>query len=191
MDNAVLAALARWPNVPAVYEWLSLDRRGSWRLQGDAVRHPGLAAFISRNYAVTTSGEWFLQNGPQRVFVTLAYTPWILRWHPDTGLQCHTGLSVTAPSEAWLDEAGNLLIRFEGGVGLVCDQDLPSLLDHFGLSPHPTKPEGAAAFEKFLANSQNQPLWLHLREWSLPVGLLHSGEVPDRFGFDPHPQPRP
>lgn len=191
MDEAVLAALARWPDVPAVYGWLSLDRRGGWRLQGELVRHTGLAAFTSRNYAVTSAGEWFLQNGPQRVFVALAYTPWILRWHPDSGLQRHTGTSVTTPSEAWLDEAGNLLIQFEGGVGLVCDQDLPFLVDRFGRNPPPARPEGAHAVEAFLACPQDQPLWLHLDDLSLPVGSINSSEVSGRFGFDPNPQPRP
>ena len=27
--------LAKWPDVPACYEWLALDRRGQWRLQGE------------------------------------------------------------------------------------------------------------------------------------------------------------
>ena len=31
------SAIARWPNVPACHEWLSLDRRGDWRLQGERV----------------------------------------------------------------------------------------------------------------------------------------------------------
>ena len=28
MDESVIRALAKWPNVPAVYGWLSLSRRG-------------------------------------------------------------------------------------------------------------------------------------------------------------------
>ena len=27
MDDAVLRSMAKWPNVPDVYGWLSLDRR--------------------------------------------------------------------------------------------------------------------------------------------------------------------
>ncbi|MGB3277244.1 MAG: DUF2946 family protein, partial [Castellaniella sp.] len=30
MDDQVLAAMARWPNVPAVHGWLSLTARGQW-----------------------------------------------------------------------------------------------------------------------------------------------------------------
>ena len=43
-----LSAIAKWPNVPACYDWLSLDRRGDWRLQGERVTHRGLIAFINR-----------------------------------------------------------------------------------------------------------------------------------------------
>ena len=32
MDPSVLNALERWPEVPAVYGWLSLSARGDWRL---------------------------------------------------------------------------------------------------------------------------------------------------------------
>ena len=38
MDQSVLDAVKRWPNVPAVYGWLSLTARGEWKLHplGDA-----------------------------------------------------------------------------------------------------------------------------------------------------------
>ena len=45
MDPSVIAAMAKWPNVPDCRGWLSLDRRGQWRLQGSPVRHAGLAEF--------------------------------------------------------------------------------------------------------------------------------------------------
>src|SRR5690349_17425319 len=35
MDEQVLAAMARWPNVPDVYGWLSLSARGIWHLHPD------------------------------------------------------------------------------------------------------------------------------------------------------------
>ena len=56
MDAMVLAAIAKWPNVPAVFGWLRLDARGQWRMRderaqqlalpGDPIRHPALLAFI-------------------------------------------------------------------------------------------------------------------------------------------------
>ncbi|HET8728586.1 MAG TPA: DUF2946 family protein, partial [Alphaproteobacteria bacterium] len=30
MDESVLRAMTKWPNVPAVYGWLQLDQRGNW-----------------------------------------------------------------------------------------------------------------------------------------------------------------
>ncbi|WP_269499621.1 DUF2946 family protein [Castellaniella sp. S9] len=32
MDSEVIAAMARWPDVPDVYGWLSLSSQGAWRL---------------------------------------------------------------------------------------------------------------------------------------------------------------
>ena len=34
MDETVIRAMAKWPDVPAVWGWLSLDRRGVWKLKG-------------------------------------------------------------------------------------------------------------------------------------------------------------
>lgn len=46
MDPEVIAAMARWPDVPDVYGWLSLSRRGDWRL------HPH-----GRGWVVDRAGE--------------------------------------------------------------------------------------------------------------------------------------
>ena len=52
------ALLAKWPNVPACFEWLSLDRRGQWRLKGEVIAHRGLITFLNLNYAVDDLGRW-------------------------------------------------------------------------------------------------------------------------------------
>lgn len=191
MDEQVLAALTRWPNVPAVYGWLSLDRRGHWRLKGELVRHDGLASFISRNYGATEEGEWFFQNGPQRVFAALDYTPWVLRWGGDSGLTCHTDDPATGPISAWIDEDGNVLIGFAAGVGLVCDRDLPALLPCFSAAPRGGADDAPGAVEAFLADPGARALWLHLPSVSLPVTAIRAREVPARFGFKQWPEPRP
>ena len=49
MDALVARSMAKWPNVPAVYGWLELDRRGSWRIKGERIGHRGLCDFIARN----------------------------------------------------------------------------------------------------------------------------------------------
>lgn len=73
------AVAVKWPNVPACYGWLSLDRRGCWRLKGEVIRHAGLISFINSHYSPDASGNWISQNGPQTVFVALDCTPLILR----------------------------------------------------------------------------------------------------------------
>src|ERR1700693_3246190 len=73
MDEVVLRAIQKWPNVPSVYGWLSLDRRGNWSIKGEHIANPAIASFIGRNYARDEKGRWYFQNGPQRVFVTLVY----------------------------------------------------------------------------------------------------------------------
>ena len=75
MDEIVKAAMARWPNVPAVYGWLELTARGEWRIKGEPIDNAAIRDFIARNYAHDGRGNWFFQNGPQRVFVSLEATP--------------------------------------------------------------------------------------------------------------------
>ena len=48
------------------------------RASGSAIR--ALREFISRNYQADARGRWYFQNGPQRVFVSLAYTPLVIRF---------------------------------------------------------------------------------------------------------------
>src|SRR5262245_12573859 len=104
MDEAVRRAIAKWPNVPAVYGWLSLDRRGRWLLRGEHIDNPAITAFIARNYEHDASGRWFFQNGPQRVFVDLDYTPIIVRIGDRSRLVTHTEREVGAIGSAWIDE---------------------------------------------------------------------------------------
>ena len=93
MDPIVIQAMAKWPNVPNVFGWLSLARRGTWLIKGDRIANAGVTAFIGRNYAADERGRWFFQNGPQRVFVTLEYTPFVVNTASDasTALETHIG----------------------------------------------------------------------------------------------------
>lgn len=63
MDDIVHRALARWPNVPDVYGWLTLDARGHWWIRDARLDHPATLAFIARNYQPDAQGAWFFQNG--------------------------------------------------------------------------------------------------------------------------------
>ncbi|HEX6066364.1 MAG TPA: DUF2946 family protein [Longimicrobiales bacterium] len=127
MDEIVVRGLAKWPNVPAVYGWLDLDRRGNWLIKGERIGNAALRDFIGRNYERDGEGRWFFQNGPQRVFVTLAYTPFVLHYEGDRLFdQC--GRPVEA-LETFLDDEGSVLIRGERGIGLLDDRDLTRYVD--------------------------------------------------------------
>jgi hypothetical protein len=126
MDASVLAALAKWPNVPDVFGWLSLTARGEWRIRGEPIGNAAIRAFIGRNYASDNKGRWYFQNGPQRVFVTLDAMPWVIR--VSDGLSAHTGTPVRACTAAVLLDDGRIVLQTDLGAGIVDDRDNPLLL---------------------------------------------------------------
>ena len=151
MDEIVARSLAKWPNVPAVYGWLELDRRGSWRIKGDRITNSAFREFIARNYAADEQGRWFFQNGPQRVYVTLAYTPLVLHYEGERLFdQC--GREVEA-RETYLDDEGSVLIESEKGVGLLDDRDLERYTDRAEGLDRICRAEVAAKFG-FISNPQ-------------------------------------
>jgi len=127
MDSLVARAMAKWPNVPAVYGWLSLDRRGNWRIKGERISNAALREFIGRNYAADERGRWYFQNGPQRVYVSLAYTPLVVRYEGDA-LVDHCGRPFLA-AEALEDDEGSVLFAGAGAVALLDDRDLARFAD--------------------------------------------------------------
>jgi hypothetical protein len=144
MDEVVIRSLAKWPNVPAVYGWLELDRRGNWRIKGERIANSALREFIARNYAADEKGRWFFQNGPQRVYVTLAYTPFVFHFEGER-LFDHCG-RVVAAAETWVDDEGSVLIRGEHGIGLLDDRDLERYADEAEQLPQLARAEVQARF---------------------------------------------
>ncbi len=188
MDDIVRQALAKWPNVPHCYGWLALDARGGWYMRDDRVqalgafdsgvpgakgsllKHEKLVDFIHRNYDSDATGQWFFQNGPQRVYVELEVAPLIWRINraadasPSPGLAVEagrgaTGFTVAAhtgeaavPQRCVTDEHGRVYLDTDLGFGLVHTQDV-------GLA----------------AEAVEQGLWV-------PVEVP-ARELPTRFGY--------
>ena len=149
MDEIVALSMAKWPNVPAVYGWLQLDRRGNWRIKGERVGNAALREFICRNYQADARGCWFFQNGPQRVFVALAYTPLVVHYEGDA-LVDHCGRSFASGSYLQ-DEEGSVLVEGERGIALLDDRDLQRLCDSEPSPPVILRAEVAGRFG-FVAN---------------------------------------
>ena len=203
MDDIVIRAMAKWPNVPVVYGWLALDRRGQWSIKRvspggpagevtrfEAVSNAKLVEFIGRNYAHDEQGCWYFQNGPQRVYVALDYTPLVYRIagaHP-LAFETHTGAPCADLQSAWMDEAGNLLLVTEHGPGLLLDRDLPRALEALSYADGHALDE-----ERLLAlieeGDDAAGVYFNTGAASLPLALIRSEEAPRRLGYRREPQP--
>ncbi len=146
MDDLVKQAMARWPDVPAMFGWLRLDRRGKWYLidrgrpgfdaqldsdaLGSSITSPSIVDFIARNYQADDTGRWFWQNGPQRVFVDLDLAPLIFRVFENATQQTlvsHCGDIVNRIDALASTPSGELWLRTDLGPGVVHDLDLAQL----------------------------------------------------------------
>jgi hypothetical protein len=191
MDEIVIRSMARWPDVPDVYGWLALDRRGNWLVKDAGggfgrIANAAVCEFIGRNYQHDEAGRWFFQNGPQRVFVKLHYMPLVYRLEQAGGsLRAHTGVLAQTLYAAWLDDAGGLLVQTEAGAGALDDRDLAGALelmrDRDGVIP------GEAALS--VAAAGGISLCLPPATTPLELGFVATGDAAAHFGFNPEPRP--
>jgi hypothetical protein len=150
MDDIVRQAIAKWPNVPHCFGWLGLDARGNWYMRddqaqaagpfaggapnaaakGSLLRHDKLVDFIQRNYESDASGQWFFQNGPQRVYVELEATPliWRVDGAPGFAVTAHTG-QLARVQRCVVDEHGRVYLETDAGFGLVHTLDMTHAAD--------------------------------------------------------------
>ncbi|MGM3275480.1 DUF2946 family protein [Ralstonia sp. 24A2] len=191
MDDIVRQAMAKWPNVPNCFGWLALDRRGQWRmrnefaqankLSGDPIRHAPLIDFIVRNYAHDDAGQWFFQNGPQRVFVALDYTPWIVRLAPGSLVPTFTTTTSAAftPIGCFADEQGNVLLS--GRVAGRDAEDTIAVLHDHDLEPF-------SSLVQWHGDACGAALGtLTIGDRTFDIEPIRRAEVARRYGFVPHP----
>jgi hypothetical protein len=200
MDEIVLRAMQKWPNVPNVFGWLKLDRRGNWLVKArqtragapvfERIANDAVVEFIGRNFGHDARGRWFFQNGPQRVFVTLEYTPFVyrLRGANSESVEAHTGAVPAEVRTAWVDDAGMFVLDTDLGPGVLLDRDLPALIDRIVTDGAPASEE---ALHALAGGADIPPLALELKDRRVPLGSILAAEVPARFGFDPDPRPAP
>lgn len=189
MDEWVKRALAKWPDVPALYGWLRLSRRGHWLIRGERIANARIRTVINRNYAADDAGCWFFQNGPQRGYMALDYAPFILRAQADERLITHNDLTVTRIEAASLDEDGSVTLLTEHGPGLLDDHDLDWALSRLLC-------DGEAVSEAALLDALEKPggrdSGLQLRVASgdpVPVQRCDSAALPDHYHFVRDPEP--
>lgn len=141
--------MARWPNVPAVYGWLSVNDQGQWRLHpggnghtleangsypsGEPIGSEQIQQFINRNYAYDSSGRWFFQNGPQRVFVRIDAAPYIISVWPQgqgVALHTHTGATVSGIDSCIIDDSGRMFLKTDLGPAMIAGRDAPVVFEY-------------------------------------------------------------
>ncbi|SFD19942.1 DUF2946 family protein [Collimonas sp. OK412] len=194
MDQVVAQAMLKWPNVPHCYGWLGLDARGAWRMRdeqaqrqglpGDKIMHTALVGFINRNYAADEQGCWYFQNGPQRVYVDLALTPYIVHTDPALGFVLQTGAAMTAIESAMLTEQGRLLLVAPGQVAAVDDRDLAQCLAALRMDGNIVSDE---ALLDWIATPHQALTWQNSGK-ELPVTHIATEDIAAHFGFTQHPR---
>lgn len=194
MDDIVKQALAKWPNVPNCYGWLTLDARGNWRMRderaqqlnlpGDKLTNTALVGFITRNYAVDERGCWYFQNGPQRVYVQLEATPYIVRTDPVAGWLLHTGAPLDPVEHAALTDTGALILCSGAIVAQLDDRDFAQVLPLLHIDGAPAGDDAVLAWLEG-TDSKSPALTLKLtdQERETVIERVPATALAQRFGF--------
>ena len=188
MDESVLRAMAKWPDVPAVCGWLALDRRGNWLIKRETIGNEAVNAFINRNYTHDAQGRWYFQNGPQRVFVNLESTPHVAHTDGTNAFVLQTGDVLTTIDGAWFTEQGQLILKSGEFLAQVDDRDLVECLPMLRMDGDTLDDVRLLAW---IDGAGSETLTLDYAGQSIALGRISATEVAGRFGFVKLPQPDP
>ena len=194
MDEIVQKAMRKWPDVPHCTGWLALDARGVFRMRdeatqaqnlpGDPIRHDALLAFIHRNYASDAQGAWYFQNGPQRVYVDLAATPFIARTDGADGFVLHDRAPLNTLHQVWMTEQGQMIFQNAHRVAMLDDRDIVQCLPRL-------RWRGSLCDDSQLLDWLEAPddgLCFLFGDQALPVGLVRQAEMATTLGFVARPR---
>lgn len=194
MDDIVKQAMTKWPNVPDCYGWLALDARGAFRMRddaaqahdlpGDRIMHVALLAFIHRNYAADARGAWFFQNGPQRVYVDLEATPFIVRTDPAAGFVLHDGQALGDVTHAYMTEQGQLILQHAEKIAMLDDRDLAQCLPHLRRNDAPVDD---TQLIDWLTQPDDQMRFV-VNDKALPLQAIRRADLAQQLGFQTKPR---
>lgn len=189
MQNELPLQFSNWPGHPEVHGWLRLSRRGDWFVKGQKVTHPRSLSFINAHYQSDPQGRWFFQNGRQRVFVQLAYTPYILRLNGTDSFKTHTGLTINELKQVCLDDEGNLLFQTEFGIALLNDYDLPLVQDYLATASGTTPDDSTLMIAiDLLLQGCTSSLFFMWKGSALPIKPIQVNQVSKVFHFQKEPK---
>ncbi len=202
MDQATIQALQKWPQVPNCFGWLHFDRRGEWRIQndyaqqhhlpGEKVTHPGFKNYIESHLAVDDKGNHFFQNGPQRVYISFAICPWVVRFYPlaegKWELKTTFGQAIQ-PTGCFLDEQDQISFEaeFETFTQEENGQFTPTKIKSIGLL-HDHDLDIFSAFAKIFQNSCGS-LGEFLWQEKMSIEPIYSEDLPQLYQFTKTPKP--
>ncbi|MBL4622427.1 MAG: DUF2946 family protein [Immundisolibacteraceae bacterium] len=185
MAERVLRGMSKWPDVPAVYNWLSLDRRGRWLMKSSEITHPLLLGFINQHYFVADDGSYYFQNGPQQVFIELEITPYVFGLAGNK-LLTQNHLEVGSVEAAWLSDQGDLLLQTDLGPGLIDDRYLAQVEEWVMVDG-----DRDQVLAQLLAGDNNLSVRLtsELVGFDLPLLPISSNSLETVLGFIARPTP--
>ena len=134
--------------------------------------------------AADASGRWFFQNGPQRVYVDLAATPYIARTDPATGFVLHDGQPLSVPEQVFLTDEGQLVFQENGHTAMLDDRDIAPCLPQ--LQWHGQAVEDAQLLA-WLAAPDAEMRFLHAGK-AMPVQAIRRVDLAVRLNFTARPR---